>query len=48
MARSRPERKKQPDVTKVMPMELRVGDRLTEETGEWEIVTLAWTKSSTL
>ena len=38
MAQSRPERKKQPVVTKVLPMELRVGDRFTDETGVWEVV----------
>ena len=24
--------------TKILPMELRVGDRLTDETGEWEVI----------
>ena len=39
VARSRPEKKKnEPAVTKVLPMDLRVGDRLTDETGEWEVV----------
>ena len=24
--------------TRVLPMQIRVGDRLTDETGEWEII----------
>jgi hypothetical protein len=24
--------------TKILPMELRVGDRLADETGEWEVI----------
>ena len=24
--------------TKILPMELQVGDRLTDETGEWEVI----------
>jgi hypothetical protein len=24
--------------TKIVPMELRVGDRLTDETGDWEVI----------
>ena len=27
-----------PTTTKILPMELRVGDRLTHETGQWEVV----------
>ena len=27
-----------PTTTKILPMELRVGDRLTDETGQWEAV----------
>jgi len=38
VARSRPEKKNQPVVTKVLPIELRVGDRLTDEIGEWEVI----------
>jgi len=38
VARSRPEKKRiEPAVTKVLPMDLRVGDRLTDESGEWEV-----------
>src|SRR5437867_745138 len=39
MAKSRPERKPDPPpATRILPMQLRVGDRLVEATGEWEIV----------
>ncbi len=27
-----------PAVTQMLPTELRVGDRLTDETGEWEVI----------
>jgi hypothetical protein len=37
-----PKRKKEPEAakpatTRVLPMELRIGDRLIEETGEWDV-----------
>jgi hypothetical protein len=41
VARSRPEKKNQPPVAaehRVLPMELQIGDRLTDETAEWEII----------
>lgn len=38
MARPNPEKKREPAVRKVLPMELRVGDRLVDETGEWEVI----------
>jgi len=41
MAKPRPEKKRepaQPPTRRVLPMELRVGDRLTDETGEWEVI----------
>ena len=38
MAKSPPEKKSKPAARRVLPMELRVGDRLTDETGEWEII----------
>ena len=37
MARSRP-KKKPKSTSRVLPMELRVGDRLVDETGEWEVI----------
>ena len=43
MARPRPEKKRQenrperPAKQRVLPMQLQVGDRLFDETGEWEV-----------
>ena len=36
MTKSSPEN--QPDVIKVLPMELQVGARLKDETGDWEVI----------
>jgi hypothetical protein len=38
MAKQRPEKKTESDANKILPMELRVGDRLADETGDWEVV----------
>jgi hypothetical protein len=41
MARPRPERKSEPAApaaSKVLPMELQVGDRLADETSDWEVI----------
>jgi hypothetical protein len=41
MARPRPEKKREPAApapSKILPMELRVGDRFADETGEWEVI----------
>ena len=41
MARPRPERKREPSAPaerRVLPMELQIGDRLADETGEWEVI----------
>ncbi len=39
MAKSKPEKKPvTPATTRVLPMELKIGDRLVDETGEWEVV----------
>jgi hypothetical protein len=41
MTRTRPEKKREPTApaaSRVLPMELRVGDRLADETGEWEVI----------
>jgi len=41
VARPRPEKKSEPSApatSKVLPMELRIGDRLADETGEWEVI----------
>jgi len=37
----RPEKKREPTAPaerRVLPMELQIGDRLVDETGEWEVV----------
>jgi len=37
----RPEKKRkraQPATRRVLPMELRIGDRVVDETGEWEVI----------
>jgi hypothetical protein len=42
MAKPRPEEKREPqaaaDNIKILPMELRVGNHLSNETGEWEVI----------
>ncbi len=41
MAKPRPEGKREPQAAagpKILPMELRVGDRLADETGEWQVI----------
>jgi hypothetical protein len=41
MARPRPEKKREPRAaagTKILPMELQVGDRLADGTGDWEVI----------
>ncbi len=41
MAKSPPEKKRKPqsaDDTKILPTELQVGDRLADDTGEWEVI----------
>jgi hypothetical protein len=38
MAKPRPEKKREPAEPTVLPMELQVGDRMTDETGEWEVI----------
>jgi hypothetical protein len=46
MARPKPEKKSKPAVPAgrgVLPMELQVGDRLADETGEWEVIALPYT-----
>lgn len=45
MARPRPEKKREPRAaagTKILPMELQIGDRLADETSDWEIVALPY------
>ncbi len=46
MAKPRPEKKREPApaaTSRVLPMELQIGDRLTDETGEWEIIARPYT-----
>jgi hypothetical protein len=41
LARPRPEKKPEPTAPaerRILPMELRVGDRLADETGEYEVI----------
>jgi hypothetical protein len=42
VARPRPEKKKSEPAasatSKILPMELRVGDRLVDDSGEWEVI----------
>jgi hypothetical protein len=37
MANPRPEKKPEPPTARVLPMQLQPGDRLADETGEWEV-----------
>ena len=52
MARSRPEKPKgKPETapqstSRVLPMELRIGDRLVDETAEWEIIGRPYTTNA--
>ena len=41
MPRQRPEKKSEPTppaTSRVLPMQLQAGDRLNDETGEWEVI----------
>jgi hypothetical protein len=43
---TRPSKKREPQAagdTKILAMELRVGDRITDETGEWEVIRQPYT-----
>jgi hypothetical protein len=45
VARPRPEKKREPRTaagTKILPMELQVGDRLADKTGDWEVIALPY------
>ena len=49
MAKPRPEKKREeskPAEPRVLPMQLRVGDLLADETGEWEVVSRPYTSSA--
>jgi hypothetical protein len=46
MTRTRPEKKREPQAaadTKTLPMDLRIGDQLTDETGDWEVIDRPYT-----
>jgi hypothetical protein len=46
LTRPRSSKKREPqsaDDTKILPMDLRVGDRLADETGEWEVIARPYT-----
>jgi hypothetical protein len=46
MAKPKPEKKREPEgpaPTKVLPMQLRIGDRLTDETGTYEVIARPYT-----
>jgi hypothetical protein len=41
LARPRPDKKSEPEPPperRVLPMQLQIGDRLADETGEWEVI----------
>jgi hypothetical protein len=42
MARPRPAKKREP-ASKILPMDLRIGDRLTDETGEYQVIARPYT-----
>jgi hypothetical protein len=49
MARPRPEKKPetpQPPALRVLPMQLQIGDRLADETGEWEVIDRPYTTNA--
>jgi hypothetical protein len=49
MARPRPEKKSEPAAPaqrRVLPMQLQIGDRLADETGEWEVVGRPYTTNA--
>ena len=49
MARPRPEKKDQPRTPaerRVLPMELQIGDRLVDETGEWKVIGRPYTTNA--
>jgi len=51
MAKPRPEKKPEPAAnatTRVLPMELKVGDHIMDETGEWEVIGHPFTTARSL
>ena len=46
MAKPQPAKKREPEqpaTRRVLPMELQIGDRLVDETGEWEVTVRPYT-----
>jgi len=46
MAKPKPEKKPEPappTTRRVLPMDLQIGDRLTDESGEWEVIARPYT-----
>lgn len=43
MTRPRSSKKQSAGDTKILPMDLRVGDHLADETGEWEVIAPPYT-----
>jgi hypothetical protein len=49
MAKPKPEKKREaqgPPVTRVLPMRLQIGDRLSDETGEYEVIARPYTTAA--
>lgn len=49
MARPRPGKKGEPTApatSKILPMELRIGDRIADETGEYEVIARPYTTAA--
>ena len=49
MAKQRPEKNRKPTppaTRRVLPMELLIGDRLVDETGQWEVVGRPYTSNA--
>jgi hypothetical protein len=43
MTKPKPEKKPAPATSRVVPMDLQLGDRLVDETGEWEVTVRPYT-----
>jgi len=48
MAKSRPEEKREPEpaTARVLPMQLQIGDRLSDETGEYDVIGRPYTTAA--
>jgi hypothetical protein len=49
MAKPKPEKSRESEpagTTRVLPMELHIGDRLADETGEWEVIGQPYTTNA--